>query len=68
MKKCCHFSTTNKASYNALLVALPIIAATGALLQIGGGCWGVAPYIVSLPESFFTSSYTVLYFGVIIID
>jgi hypothetical protein len=50
------------------LIALPIIAATGALLQIGGGCWDVAPYIVSLPESFFTSSYTVLYFGVIIID
>jgi hypothetical protein len=45
-------------SCNALLIAL-LIAATGALLQIGVGCWDVAaPYIVSLPESFFTSSYT----------
>ncbi|HKH86761.1 MAG TPA: hypothetical protein VKA40_09445 [Nitrososphaera sp.] len=50
------------------MVALPIIVTTGALLQIGGGCWDVAPYIVSLPESFFTSSYAVLYFSVIIID
>jgi hypothetical protein len=33
---------------------LPIttIAATGVLPQIVGGCGDVAPYIVSLPESF----------------
>jgi len=50
------------------LVALPKPAAR-ALLQIGGECYYVAPYIVYLPESFFsTFSRTVLYSGVIIID
>jgi hypothetical protein len=34
------------------LVAL-LRAAPGALLQIGGECYDVAPYIVYLPESFF---------------
>ena len=37
---------------HALLIAL-LIAATGALLQIGGGCWDVAAsYIVSLQKAF----------------
>jgi hypothetical protein len=33
-----------KKLYNTLLVAF-LIAPTGALLQIGGGRWDVAPYI-----------------------
>jgi hypothetical protein len=49
------------------LVAL-LIATRGAMLQIEGECYDVAPYIVYLPESFFTFSHTVLYSGVIIID
>ncbi|HSA75525.1 MAG TPA: hypothetical protein VLE21_04985, partial [Candidatus Nitrosocosmicus sp.] len=41
-----------------------IVSSIGSLVQISGGSWDVTSHILQEPESFFTSSHTMLYTGV----
>src|SRR5215207_2203013 len=54
---------TKKYETNIMLAIL-IVATSGAFLQIGSGSWDITSHIMEEPETFFTPSHTVLYTGV----
>jgi hypothetical protein len=49
-----------------ILAILVLVATAAAFLQIGGASWDVTSHILLKPETFFTPSHAILYFGAVL--
>ncbi len=57
----------NRQILNFCIILLSI-ASFGSILQIFGGNWDVTSHLLLKPETFFTPSHTVLYFGIFLLS
>jgi hypothetical protein len=54
----------SKKHNTTIIMTMLIIATCGSFMQITGTSWDVTSHVMEEPETFFTPSHTVLYFGV----
>ena len=62
------FNTGFSISYLNLSFLAFLLSVIGSLLQISGCSWDVTSHLLNEPESFFTSSHTVLYSGICLLS